>query len=610
MVAGAGASVLFAQSDNVARYIEDVKEASSLYRTPDALGYYSSTENIASLPQSSEHEKIKIARSLRACVALGDMGGAATEAIPVLIEKFPSAEHVIIDRRMHYAAGQGSFEDWLQTEVVSKKNTFLLSEYLLEYNSAVKCEKFVETTYQKDIVDKDERNGRVREAIVDMFVIIKFHAGYCALARITGKDFGSDQARWREWWESTGGVFVPQAASESRPSGSGATSAALDDVIVKGKYRMVLGTGDEFIGTVEGVDDTSLILETAEGSAYTFNKGLVVEHELIEKPQQEGDFAEIKEQQTLTYAMLLKRRPAGLPLEVKLQSGATFEGKLQSVAAGELQLDVDGSTIPISKEAIATITAVARKQNKEKPQPEKPKGPFDTLITRNPATDEYGRPLANLTYVGKIKSDNGYQVVIKTLDDEELTFTYEQIVRRISHREKQKFSDIERYGKPLFCPEGTILIDLPPGKPGRPFFKVCMDKYEYPNREGTLPKGNVSYAEARKLCEAQGKRLCTMEEWEWACSGKEEYTYPYGWNFQEKICNTEGSKHPEPSGNRHNCASKYGTYDMVGNIFEWVSGPGGDPVLMGGPLSKCQTRSPGVGGGAKSQIGFRCCKSN
>ena len=86
--------------------------------------------------------------------------------------------------------------------------------------------------------------------------------------------------------------------------------------------------------------------------------------------------------------------------------------------------------------------------------------------------------------------------------------------------------------------------------------------------------------------------------------------HPYGWNRDDNKCNTEGAVVVERSGSRHNCVSKYGGYDMVGNIFEWVTGTNNDPMLMGGPYSKCQTVSPGVGGGAKPQTGFRCCKSN
>ena len=178
----------------------------------------------------------------------------------------------------------------------------------------------------------------------------------------------------------------------------------------------------------------------------------------------------------------------------------------------------------------------------------------------------------------------------------------------IKHSSSSFDEPIKRYAKPLFCPDDMFLVDLPPGKQGRPYFKVCVDRYEFPNYKESLPQGNVSYEQAGKLCEQKGKRLCTSQEWQWACSGLEGYTYPYGWNRDENKCNMETT--PVTSGKFYNCVSKFGGYDMVGNIFEWVSGSKDEPALMGGPYSKCQTVSPGVGGSAKPQTGFRCCKSN
>ena len=154
-----------------------------------------------------------------------------------------------------------------------------------------------------------------------------------------------------------------------------------------------------------------------------------------------------------------------------------------------------------------------------------------------------------------------------------------------------------------------MLVDIPPGKAGRPFLKACIDKYEFPNREGTVPQVNVSYAQAQASCLQQGKRLCTAREWQWACAGLDGYTYSYGWNFDKEACNTEG-RYPEPSGKRSHCIGKFGAMDMVGNVFEWVTGDDGQPAAMGGPFSKCQTISPGPNGDPKPQTGFRCCKSN
>jgi formylglycine-generating enzyme required for sulfatase activity len=169
---------------------------------------------------------------------------------------------------------------------------------------------------------------------------------------------------------------------------------------------------------------------------------------------------------------------------------------------------------------------------------------------------------------------------------------------------------IQRYAKPLFCPDDMLIVDVPPGVEGRPFFKVCIDKYEAPNRMDSLPNGGVSYYEAYKACESKGKRLCTADEWQWACSGLEGFPYPYGHTFSENTCNSKGVKALRGSGWFQNCKSKFGAYDMTGSVFEWVIGREGSPMLMGGSLSKCSTVSPGLDGSAKIQTGYRCCKSN
>ena len=200
-------------------------------------------------------------------------------------------------------------------------------------------------------------------------------------------------------------------------------------------------------------------------------------------------------------------------------------------------------------------------------------------------------------------------VTIELVDGKQEKVTRSEILRITRHSTTGFDEPIKRYAKPLFCSDDMFLVDMPPGKQDRPYFKVCVDRYEYPNIKGTKPMGNISYEQAKAYCEQKGKRLCTAQEWQWACSGIEGYTYPYGWNVEEQKCNSD-TRAVEPSGARHNCVSKFGGYDMTGNIFEWVTGDNAQPMLMGGPYSKCQTVSPGVGGSAKPQTGLRCCKSN
>lgn len=51
------------------------------------------------------------------------------------------------------------------------------------------------------------------------------------------------------------------------------------------------------------------------------------------------------------------------------------------------------------------------------------------------------------------------------------------------------------------------------------------------------PNGFMSQNMARAACNASGKRLCTIEEWEKTCRGKENNEYPYGKDFVQEKCN-------------------------------------------------------------------------
>jgi formylglycine-generating enzyme required for sulfatase activity len=125
-------------------------------------------------------------------------------------------------------------------------------------------------------------------------------------------------------------------------------------------------------------------------------------------------------------------------------------------------------------------------------------------------------------------------------------------------------------------------------------------RYLARSESGVLPQAYINRVEARDACNAAGKRLCTLSEWYRACRGSAGTTYPYGWSEQKKRCNVEkphllaqrfGSDPRRWDYARHfndptldatpgwlaktgeysDCHSDYGTFDMVGNLHEWVS---------------------------------------
>lgn len=167
-------------------------------------------------------------------------------------------------------------------------------------------------------------------------------------------------------------------------------------------------------------------------------------------------------------------------------------------------------------------------------------------------------------------------------------------------------------GVPLTaCGEGTTRL---PGPPDDPLAMVCIEIAEYPGWLD-LPRIDVDFVEAQRLCAERGRRLCTSEEWQRACKGIEGRRLPYGDARARGYCRTAGQGEREvgPSGGDADCASPEGVYDLVGNAAEWSA----EGVLLGGSVANkspdCDTRtqppppSRKRGKGSSTPMGARCC---
>lgn len=192
--------------------------------------------------------------------------------------------------------------------------------------------------------------------------------------------------------------------------------------------------------------------------------------------------------------------------------------------------------------------------------------------------------------------------------------------------------------KPPSCPEGMVLIQKN---------HICMDKYEWPNQKDAYPDFAMNAFEASAHCVADGKRLCTHNEWLSACVGIKNISYGYGSFWKMGICNdTNNTKYTAvdwtkmgqsheiwkayaatlykgtPSGSKENCFTDEGDdkiYDMIGNVREWVTDPhglGGYAFessfwygTLSGPQVTCafeiRVHSPKF---ASYEVGTRCCE--
>ena len=146
---------------------------------------------------------------------------------------------------------------------------------------------------------------------------------------------------------------------------------------------------------------------------------------------------------------------------------------------------------------------------------------------------------------------------------------------------------------------------------------VCVDAYEYPNTADENPRDMVSHEEAVSLCEQAGKHLCTIEEWQAACRGKDKTRYSYGDSYRQNKCNTN-TKAVKRSGRKEQCRSWYGMYDMNGNLWEWTSTTSKDHpnmfLVAGGAWntnneSKCtDSKFSFYPQNQYPSVGFRCCR--
>ncbi|MFK7825910.1 MAG: SUMF1/EgtB/PvdO family nonheme iron enzyme [Oligoflexales bacterium] len=139
-----------------------------------------------------------------------------------------------------------------------------------------------------------------------------------------------------------------------------------------------------------------------------------------------------------------------------------------------------------------------------------------------------------------------------------------------------------------YCPEEMSLVSDSNRK-----INICVDKFEFTlgefdNIENKKPLTAISYFECQKLCDKNGKRMLTHDEWQAACQ-ETDHTRCNKFKSNHNLTNgalvkncKKNDKCLEDSRfdivpislaeNREfdSCVSKYGVHHMIGNLGEWV----------------------------------------
>lgn len=181
----------------------------------------------------------------------------------------------------------------------------------------------------------------------------------------------------------------------------------------------------------------------------------------------------------------------------------------------------------------------------------------------------------------------------------------------------------------VWIPKGSLVVGTPTDKTPRvPDAEMAgeqivlggyyIDLFPYPNEVGAIPKTNVTRDEAKALCEADGKRLCSELEVERACKGPTNATYPWGDEYRAAACGTAERRGIAPNGYNASCKSGFGVPDLAGSVWVWTSsewGRGTEGLVTqrgGNGLSGELGARCANGRGQKPEtraldVGVRCC---
>lgn len=189
--------------------------------------------------------------------------------------------------------------------------------------------------------------------------------------------------------------------------------------------------------------------------------------------------------------------------------------------------------------------------------------------------------------------------------------------------------------------EASLVLAATPGTSWSPYHNPASTQVRAVSVRYGVPQGYIDEVRAKAACNNAGKRLCTTDEWLYACQGDAGWTYPYGptreagrcnddrrqhvaveyfgtsesWIFSEidNACLTQLPASLDLAGENEGCQTPLGIYDLMGNLHEWVDDAAGtfrggffDDTTVNGNGCLYRTTAHDVSHWDYS-TGFRCC---